>query len=75
MILVTGGIGFTSANFAHDRKGSAHESIVNVEKLTYANLAAESRADQSIPGCSAYIHAQDWPSVRRFCAAIREVPA
>jgi len=44
MILVTGGAGFIGANFVLDWLGGSSESVVNLDKLTYAgnlqNLAS-----------------------------------
>jgi dTDP-glucose 4,6-dehydratase len=44
MILVTGGAGFIGANFVLDWLALSEESLVNLDKLTYAgnreNLAA-----------------------------------
>jgi dTDP-glucose 4,6-dehydratase len=44
MILVTGGAGFIGANFVLDWLAQSDESLINLDKLTYAgnreNLAA-----------------------------------
>jgi dTDP-glucose 4,6-dehydratase len=45
MILVTGGAGFIGANFVLDWLNASDESVLNVDKLTYAgNLRRSSRS-------------------------------
>ena len=43
-ILVTGGAGFIGSNFVHDWLAQSNETVVNLDKLTYAgnlqNLSA-----------------------------------
>ena len=53
-ILVTGGAGFIGANFVLDWMNQSGETLINLDKLTYAgNL-------QSLACCSCC-----WPSINR----------
>jgi dTDP-glucose 4,6-dehydratase len=49
MILVTGGAGFIGSNFVHTWLGQSDESVVNLDKLTYAGNPANLGAFEGDP--------------------------
>ena len=55
MLLVTGGAGFIGANFVLDVLGSGGESVVNLDKLTYAGNPANL---EDLRGDSRYVFVQ-----------------
>ncbi len=55
MLLVTGGAGFIGANFVLDVLGSGGESVVNLDKLTYAGNPAKM---EDLRGDSRYVFVQ-----------------
>ena len=63
MILVTGGAGFIGSNFVLDWIATTGESVVNLDKLTYAgnaaNLASLEKDARHFLPCQIPVDAQD----------------